>query len=584
MIVSLGEPNGFSIQSTGDTVAVQKAIIEESDFAVLDSLLGSEKEGEIGALSNEVKANVIEEMGFVYLIGYSEDDYSSYEEAKEGLESYLKEQGLDVKDIEPNYVINVDPITEDEEEISANMHRSQRWHYEMINAPQVWNNITDGSRNVKVAVLDTGIDANHPNLRDIVDRSLGRDFTGDGIGDIQGHGTHVAGTIASYGSVSGVMKTANLIDVKVLGDRGRGSSYGIQQGIVYATNVGADVINMSLGGGGFLRGTNNAIRAAMQSGTIVVAATGNDGRGSISYPAAYTDAIAVGAVDSNRRRANFSNYGDGLEIMAPGVNIYSTHPTTSRSYAYLSGTSMATPHVAGVAGLMRAVNLDLSTAEARNILRDTAQPAGPSNKFGYGIVDAKEAVRAARNLAEPEPEPEPEPTIYAMQNRRSNNVVSRIVERSWFRTNVFIREANWQGRDSQQWRIHNLNNGFYAIQNQESDRVLDINTVLEGSVVVERQYQGNEHQQWRIVDLNNGFYAIQNRETGFVLYGMTGSNEIRQYSWNSSSNQQWRVVGLNSSSAENISIASVSDTDLEDLESIADEYTVDKSVVKEISK
>ena len=137
---------------------------------------------------------------------------------------------------------------------------------------------------------------------------------------------------------------------------------------------------------------DDACRTAVSRGVVVVAASGNEYASSISYPAAYDSVIAVGAVDSNRRRASFSNYGTGLELMAPGVNIYSTIP--GNQYQTNSGTSMASPHVAGVAGLMRSVNRNASVSEIRSVLRNTAQYAGNSTEYGYGIVDAYAAVQA----------------------------------------------------------------------------------------------------------------------------------------------------------------------------------------------
>src|SRR5690606_2525953 len=123
-----------------------------------------------------------------------------------------------------------------------------------------------------------------------------------------------------------------LIPVKVLGDNGSGSVYGIIEGILHAANVGADVINMSLGGGGYVQAFDNACQTAMSKGVIIVAASGNEYSSRISYPAAYDGVIAVGAVDSNRNRASFSNYGTGLDVMAPGVNVYSTVPNNGYQY------------------------------------------------------------------------------------------------------------------------------------------------------------------------------------------------------------------------------------------------------------
>jgi subtilisin family serine protease len=243
--------------------------------------------------------------------------------------------------------------------------------------------------------------------------SLAKSFVGGTTMDVQKHGTHVSGTIASYGEVSGVMQNASIIPVKVLGDNGSGSMYGIQQGILYAASIKADVINMSLGGGGYSQGMDEACQTAVNAGVVVVAAAGNSGTNVISYPAAYNSVIAVGSVDKNRRRANSSQYGAGLSVMAPGVGIYSTVP--NNGYDTFSGTSMATPHVAGVAGLIRSVNKNLTPAEVRNILQTTAVSAGPTNEYGYGIVDAYAAVKAAGgDIVDP-------PTEYAIKTSMTTN-------------------------------------------------------------------------------------------------------------------------------------------------------------------
>ncbi|WP_025025888.1 S8 family serine peptidase [Caldalkalibacillus mannanilyticus] len=404
LIFSVEADASFSLASTGD-VTMQATTLKDKGFAIVDSLLAEGDDFSVQAFSNDFQAEVIKNMGLVYLVEYSEKDYKSIEEAKKYLTNVLQDLGYKVRYVSENYVMQAfdarpavdraSQITKEitTEEIEMEMHNNQRWHYEMIKAPQAWN-ITQGSSAVKIAVLDTGIDHNHGSLRNFVNTSLGRSFVGGTTMDVRGHGTHVAGTIASYGSVSGVMKNATLIPVKVLGDDGRGSLYGIQQGVLHASSIGSDVINMSLGGGGYNQGMDEACRTAVARGSIVIAATGNEYRGSISYPAAYSSVIAVGSVTANRTRSDFSNYGTGLELMAPGSNIYSTFPN-NRFYTD-SGTSMATPHVAGIAGLMRSVNRNISVNDVRTILRNTAHHAGNFNEYGYGIVDAYAAVQAAR--------------------------------------------------------------------------------------------------------------------------------------------------------------------------------------------
>jgi subtilisin family serine protease len=376
----------FTIQSA-DSLTGQDDALKAKGFSIIDTL-HVEDTSVKPLLNKNFNKKVVEKMGLVYLVKYSPDQFKSSNIAKQELRKELMNLGFKVRYISENYKMMA---IEGTATIQA-VHQNQKWHYDMIKAPQAWT-VTNGSSAVKIAVLDTGIDHNHPSLANFVNTSLGRTFVGGTTMDVQGHGTHVAGTIASYGSVSGVMQNATLIPVKVLGDDGSGSLYGITQGILYAANIDADVINMSLGGGGYNQSMDEAVQTATSQGTIVVAASGNDGASSISYPAAYSSVIAVGSVTSNRTRSSFSNYGSGLELMAPGSNIYSTYPNSR--YTTLSGTSMATPHVAGVAGLIRAANPNISVSQARQILRDTAQEAGSSTQYGYGIVDAHAAVVAA---------------------------------------------------------------------------------------------------------------------------------------------------------------------------------------------
>lgn len=405
LIISVEAPKGYSIQSTDSAIGNQMSVLEAAGLNVVDSLLDSSTQVDgrmtTQSVDETLKADIINNMGYVYLVEYNEKDYASMEKAQASVKAELKAKGLSVRYVEPNYTM-----------YAFAMNPSQEWHYNMIKAPQAWT-VTNGSSNVKIAVLDTGIDNNHQNLQNFVDMSLAKSFVGGTTMDVQKHGTHVAGTIASYGDVSGVMQNASLVPVKVLGDDGSGSTYGIQQGILYAASIKADVINMSLGGGGYSQGMDEACQTATNAGVVVIAAAGNSGTSTISYPAAYSSVIAVGAVDQNKRRASFSQYGTGLSVMAPGTDIYSTVP--NNLYDSYSGTSMATPHVVGVAGLIRSVNKDLTAVQVRSILTSTAVNAGTANEYGFGIVDAYAAVKAAGGqIVDP-------PTEYATKTSVTTN-------------------------------------------------------------------------------------------------------------------------------------------------------------------
>ncbi len=266
------------------------------------------------------------------------------------------------------------------------------WGIARIGADKVWD-IGNGV-GVKVAIVDTGIQINHPDLVNNIVQ--GYDFVNNDsdANDDNGHGTHVAGiTSASFNQagVVGVSHTSKLIPVKVLNSQGYGYLSDVAKGVYYATDNGARVINLSLGSTTDSLVLKDAINYASSKGVVVVAAAGNDGGAPCSYPAAYSNAICVVATDSKNLLASFSNIGG--ELAAPGVYNYSTY--IGSTYKYLSGTSMATPHVAGAAALLFSVCPTCSASEIRTVLRETAVDLGEVGQdilFGYGLVDLTSAV------------------------------------------------------------------------------------------------------------------------------------------------------------------------------------------------
>jgi len=392
--------NLYRSSNSSDFVTTQKDALTSLGLEVLDSMMDTSNDVISSATNNTLKDEMLETMGSIFLVKYNKDLYTNNIDAISNLKAKLQEKGFDIKYIEPNYKVSLldNENVYGQQALNATYptNSNQAWHYNMINVQTAWN-ITTGSSNVKIAVLDTGIDYNHSSLANFVDMTLARTYEGSSVFDGQGHGTHVSGTIASYGQVSGVMRNAKIVPIKVLDDNGYGSTYNIQQGIIYAAECGVDVINMSLGGGGYSQAMYDACQYAVNNNVVVVAASGNSGTGTVSYPARYDNVIAVGSVNSNRARSSFSQYGTGLNIMAPGNQIYSTVP--NNKFGYNSGTSMATPHVAGVVGLMRSANGTLSVAQIRTIISQTAQYAGPQNQYGSGIIDAGAAVTSASNLA-----------------------------------------------------------------------------------------------------------------------------------------------------------------------------------------
>jgi len=302
---------------------------------------------------------------------------------------------------------------------------SVQWGLDVVDAYEAWD-ITRGSHEVVVAVLDTGIDWMHPDIGPniwndsqgyhgynfIADNRIPMDDnvnSYDGSTWIPGtntyHGTHVAGVVgAAIDNGIGVagMAQVRLMAVKVMNESGEGTDATVASGIIWAvdpnddgdTSDGADVITMSLGVEGTSTVLRNAVRFASENGVVMVAASGNSGSSFVSYPAAYPEVIAVGAVDASIVRASFSNYGSGLDIMAPGVQVYSTQGGGAY-YQELSGTSTAAPFVAGVAALMLTINPALTPVEIGDYINSTATDinrAGYDTTTGWGVVDAFEAV------------------------------------------------------------------------------------------------------------------------------------------------------------------------------------------------
>ncbi|WP_066381806.1 MULTISPECIES: S8 family peptidase [unclassified Anabaena] len=273
------------------------------------------------------------------------------------------------------------------------------WGLDMIKAPEVWNNGYTGN-GIVVAVIDTGVDYNHIDLKNNI-WTNSREIAGNGIDDDgngyvddvhgwnfdgknnntlddNGHGTHVSGIIAGenngYG-VTGVAYNAQIMPVKVLNSSGSGAYSAIANGIYYAVDNGAKVINLSLGGDFSSQTLKSAVEYASSKGVIVVMAAGNDGGSSPGYPARYADksGIAVGAVNQDGNLTDFSNRSGNNQlayVTAPGQNIYSTLP--GNEYASYSGTSMASPYVAGVVALMLSANPNLTASQVRQIITGTA--------------------------------------------------------------------------------------------------------------------------------------------------------------------------------------------------------------------
>ena len=387
------------------------ATLDSSDRELTNNYPGSIAAGDLTTVSSQIYLDVMES-GTYYLFVQA-DHYDLMDESNEdnniayvtidinpSLDGYSAESGYGLI----NAAAAVAKSLNQETFADVPNLGGDYWGADLINAPEVWNAGYTGE-GVVVAVLDTGVDRYHDDLIDniwtnageiaddgidndgngFVDDLYGWNFVSDNKNtlDVNSHGTHVSGTIAGVNNdfgVTGIAYDAQIMPVKVLGDDGSGSSDGVAQGIRYAVDNGADVINMSLGGSSEddIPSLRSAVEYAASQGVIVISAAGNNGDSTTMefFPAAYaTDwGLAVGAVDRDNEMANFSNRAGDTKlayVTAPGASVLSTTP--NNSYDSYNGTSMAAPHVAGVVALMLSANGTLTDAQVRQIITETAE-------------------------------------------------------------------------------------------------------------------------------------------------------------------------------------------------------------------
>ncbi len=306
-----------------------------------------------------------------------------------------------VKSVEPDLLVEAlgKPVPAQPAEVLP-------WGVDRVNADLVWPLFTADA--VKVAVVDTGVDRSHPDLVGNLKGGMSAVAYTSSYNDDNGHGSHVAGIIAAVDNsigVIGVAPAADLYAVKVLDRSGSGYLSDIIEGLQWVVTNHINVVNMSLGTSSYSASFATAVEQTIASGVVVVAAAGNSGpsANTVMYPAKFAGVIAVSAIDSSNAIASFSSRGPEVDLAAPGVSIFSTYK--KQAYQTLSGTSMASPHVAGVAALVLNSPIGVDDLDHDNVwdpnevetrLERTAQDqgtAGFDTNFGNGLVRADLAVR-----------------------------------------------------------------------------------------------------------------------------------------------------------------------------------------------
>jgi thermitase len=288
------------------------------------------------------------------------------------------------------------PPTQSEVLVPNDPYLDEQWALSQIQMPKSWQ-ITTGNSEILVAILDTGIDQNHEDLRGKVVAEV--NFTDSPTpSDIYGHGTHIAGIIAANGNngvgIVGMAPQTQLMNAKIANDKGRCQAAALAKGIIWAVNNGANVINISVELEEPSPELEGAVNFAWSQGVVIVAAAGNESSQSPVYPAYYENCIAVAATKQDDTLAPLSNYGDWVDVAAPGFNIYSTLP--DNVYGYKSGTSFASAYVSGLAALLFSVVTDTNgdgrlSDEVRAAIEDGCQQ-NSMNSVGCGRIDATTAL------------------------------------------------------------------------------------------------------------------------------------------------------------------------------------------------
>jgi subtilisin family serine protease len=316
------------------------------------------------------------------------------ESSSQAIMESLKSTGLFTY-VERDYYAHTAAVPNDPSYVS-------QWHLPRIHSPEAWG-VTTGSASVVVAVLDSGVDETHADLKSKIVPGWNFVHPNTGTLDVLGHGTAVAGTVGAASNnsigIAGVNWASRIMPLVVVDENDFAAYSDISSAIQFAADHGVRVVNASVGGPNASDTLQNAVNYAWNKGTVIFAAAMNNGTSSQYFPAACTHVVAISATDTNDQLASFSNYGNWITLAAPGTSILTT--VNGGGYTFWNGTSFSAPIVAGVAALCLAVNPSLTNADLVSLLKQTADDIGApgwDTSFGWGRVNAFRAVNAAQSL------------------------------------------------------------------------------------------------------------------------------------------------------------------------------------------
>lgn len=372
LVFALAVPSAIAKSSDVDVKAGKEYVANE----IVVKYKSNTPANTIAAVTSKKGAEVSKKQAGIYVVKIKGKSVS------EAIKDFKADPNVEYA--EPNIIFHADFTPNDP-------YFSQQYGPQKVQAPTAWDK-TQGSSSVKVAIVDTGVQLSHPDLSSKI--VAGYDFvSNDSVADDgNGHGTHCAGIAAALTNnskgIAGMAPNVSIMPVRVLDNSGSGTLANVAAGIRWAADNGAKVISLSLGASSGATTLQDAVNYAWNKGAVVVAAAGNSGNTSPNYPAYYTNAIAVGSTDSSDAKSSFSNYGTSwVDVAAPGSSIYSTY--TGSTYRSLSGTSMATPHVAGLAGLL--ASQGRTATNIRAAIENTSDAVGLSY-WKYGRINASKAV------------------------------------------------------------------------------------------------------------------------------------------------------------------------------------------------